>query len=115
MNARLNELTEGELAAWQYDHRAELDAEEGEKVEVDISPHLSVTLSFRLPGAEADAIRRAATAAGMSLSEWIRQACSDALNPDRQARSHRAVQTELRDATHQLEELARRLDAASRR
>lgn len=115
MNARLNEFTEGELAAWQYDHRDELDSKEGEKVEVDISPQLSVTLSFRLPGAEADAIRQAATAAGMSLSEWIRQACSDALDPDRRARSHRAVQTELRDATHQLEELARRLDAASRR
>jgi hypothetical protein len=37
---------------------------------------LSVTMSFRLPGAEADSIREAARAAGMSLSEWIRQVAS---------------------------------------
>jgi hypothetical protein len=39
---------------------------------VEISPQLSVTMSFRLPGAEADAIRQAADAADMTLSEWIR-------------------------------------------
>ncbi|TVR31083.1 MAG: hypothetical protein EA388_13915 [Nitriliruptor sp.] len=109
----MNDITEAELAEWQYAHRDELDSEQGEEVEVDISPHLSVTLSFRLPGAEADAIRQAAKDAGMTLSEWVRQACRDALDPDRSARSHRAAQSELRDATRQLEELARRLEAAA--
>jgi len=109
----MNDITEAELAEWQYAHRDELDSEQGEEIEVDISPHLSVTLSFRLPGAEADAIRQAAKDAGVTLSEWVRQACHDALDPDRSTRSHRAVQSELRDATRQLEELARRLEAAA--
>lgn len=113
MNAKMNDITEAELAEWQYAHRDELDSEQGEEIDVNISPHLSVTISFRLPGDEADAIRRAAKEAGMTLSEWVRQACSDALDPDRSARRHRAVQSELHDATRQLEELARRLDAAA--
>jgi hypothetical protein len=115
MNARLDDMTDAELAEWQYAHRDELESAEGEEVEVEISPHLSVTISFRLPGAEADAIREAARDAGVSLSEWIRQACAEALEPDEAASSRRAVQAELRDATRELEALVRRLDAAARR
>lgn len=109
----MNDIPEAELAEWQYAHRDEFDADRGEEIDANVSPHLSVTISFRLPGDETDAIRQAARDAGMTLSEWVRQACSDALDPDRSARSHRAVQSELRDATRQLEELARRLDAAA--
>lgn len=115
MNARLNDMTDAELAEWQYAHRDELESGEGDEVDVEISPQLSVTISFRLPGAEADAIREAAGDAGLSLSEWIRQACADALEPDETASSRRAVQAELRGATRELEALVRRLDAAARR
>ena len=115
MSARLNDMTDEELAEWQYAHRNELESDEGEEVEVEFSPQLSVTISFRLPGAEAEAIRGAARNAGFSLSEWIRQACAAALEPDEPAGSRRAVQTELRDATRELEALARRLDAAAHR
>ena len=115
MNARLNDMTEAELAEWQYAHRDELESEEGEEVEVEISPQLSVTISFRLPGAEADAIREAARDAGLSLSEWIRQACAAALEPDETTRSRRGIQTELREATRELEALAQRLNAVAHR
>jgi hypothetical protein len=108
-----NELTEAELAEWQYAHREELDSEEGEEVEVEISPQLSVTISFRLPGAEADAIREAAGVSGLSLSEWIRQACADALDPAESASSGRKAQAELREAGRELEKLARRLSSAA--
>lgn len=80
-------------------------------MEVEISPQLSVTITFRLPGSEADAIREAE----VSLSEWIRQACAEALAPDETASSQRALQAELRAATHELEALVRRLNAAARR
>ena len=115
MNTKLNDLSEAELAEWQYAHRDELESEEGEEVEVEISPQLSVTISFRLPGGEADAIREAARDAGVSLSEWIREACAATLEPDEDAGSRREVQTELRDATRELEALARRLDAVVHR
>lgn len=113
MSERTEDLADAELAQWQHAHRSQLDSEHGEEVEVDISAQLSVTISFRLPGAEADAIRQAAEDAGMTLSEWVRRACSHVLDPDRSGRRHREVQAELRDATRQLEELARRLDAAA--
>lgn len=114
MDSKPSDMTEAELAEWQYAHRDVLDPEEGEEVEFDISQQLSVTISFRLPGAEADAIREAAREAGLSLSEWIRQACADALDPDPTGSSRRVVQSELRDATRQLEALAKRLEAAAR-
>jgi predicted HicB family RNase H-like nuclease len=82
MDARPDDMTDAQLARWQYAPRDELASDEGEAVEVEISPQLSVTISFRLPGAEADAIREAARDAGVSLSEWIRQACAAALEPD---------------------------------
>lgn len=115
MNARPNDMTEAELAEWQYAHRDELGSDEGEEVEVEISPQLSVTISFRLPGREADAIRVAARDAEVSLSQWIRQACAEGLSPDETASSQRALQAELRDVTHELEALVRRLDAATPR
>lgn len=112
---RLNDMTEAELAEWQYAHRDELESDQGAEVEVEISPQLSATISFRLPGAEADAIREAARDAGASLSEWIRQACAAALEPDETPGSRQAVQAELRDATRELEALVRRLDDVAHR
>lgn len=71
-------MTEAELAEWQYAHRDELDAE-AEHAEVvddlEIAPDVSITMSFRLPGTEADAIRQAAKARGRTLTEFIRAAC----------------------------------------
>ncbi len=69
-------MSERELADWQYAHRDELDAEQGDEVDAHISSSLSVTLSFRLPAAEADSIRTAAADSGLTLSEWIRRACA---------------------------------------
>lgn len=69
-------MTEAERAEWYYQHRDELVSEDDEPVEVEVSPRLDVTLSFRLPAAEADEIRSAARAAGVSLSAWIREACA---------------------------------------
>lgn len=112
MDQNLNEISEAELAEWQYAHRDELDAEEGELVDVEISPQLSVTMSFRLPGAEADAIREAARSAGTSLSEWIRQACADAL--DREDRRRRQVEAQLERVLRQLDAARKQLEAAVR-
>ena len=105
-----NDMTEAELADWHYTHREELDADQGETVEVDLSPQLSVTISFRLPGAEADAIRQAAQREGLTLSSWIRHACTDALSPTAPGRRDRRDAAELRDAARELEAIARRLD-----
>ncbi len=76
-----NAMTDAELARWQYAHRDQLDAEaeDGEPVEIDISPQMAVTMSFRLPSAEAESIRTAAKGQGITLSEFIRDACKDAL------------------------------------
>jgi hypothetical protein len=115
MNARPDDMTDAALAKWQYAHRDELDADEGDEVEVEISPQVSVTISFRLPGAEADAIRGAARDAGVSLSAWIRHACADAFAADETPSSRRAIEAELRDCARELEVLARRLDAAAHR
>lgn len=102
-------MSEAELAEWQYAHRQELDAEEGELVDVEISPQLSVTMSFRLPGAEADGIREAADAADMTLSEWIRQACDVALDPAGDGSRRQKVDEELVKANQLVELLGRRL------
>lgn len=113
MDARLQDVSDEELAEWQYVHRNELESGADEEVEVEISPHLSVTISFRLPGAEADEIRQAARDAGLSLSEWIRRACTDALHPDEATRHQRALQAELHGLARELEAVAQRFDAAS--
>lgn len=102
------EMTEAELAEWQYANRNELDAEEGEPVEVSVSPQLSVTMSFRLPGSEADAIREAARTAGMSLSEWIRQALASAAASPEEDEPVREL-----DLEAELAEAERQLDATT--
>lgn len=66
-----DEMSDAELAEHHWQHR---DDELGEEVEFEIAKPLRVTMSFRLPAEEADAIREAAAAAGTSLSEWIRWA-----------------------------------------
>ncbi len=80
MTKKLDKLSEAELAQWHYDHHARASMPtEGELVEVQIAPQFAVTMSFRLPGVEADTIRHAAEAAGVTLSgAGIRQACADA-------------------------------------
>lgn len=78
----IDRLSDAELAEWHYSHRDELDATEGDAVDVEFGPALSVTMSFRLPGTEADAIREAAQRTGMTLSQWIRHACAGALDTD---------------------------------
>jgi uncharacterized protein (DUF1778 family) len=77
-------MTDAELADYQYTHRddplgAEADLEE---VEVEIAHPLSVSMSFRLPPHEANAIRAAAEQTGMSVSDWIRGVCSAAAAKD---------------------------------
>ncbi len=107
MTKKLDKLSEAELAQWHYDHHDELDADEGELVEVQIAPQFAVTMSFRLPGVEADTIRHAAEAAGVTLSEWIRQACADAADPE--SGPARRQQVDLA-----LEKLQRQVEAARR-
>lgn len=102
-------MTDAELAQWQYAHRDELEAEEGEPVHAEISPQLSVTLSFRVPGSEADAIREAAHEAGMSMSEWIRQACALAAAPDTAAAQAREARDALDEAGRSIQEAKRRM------
>lgn len=108
MDTRLPDMTEAELAAWQYAHRDELDLDSGEQVAIDISPRLSVTISLRLPGAEADAIRQAAREANLTLSEWIRRACTSALHPE--VRPQQDVQTELHELARVLQTVAHRVE-----
>ncbi len=66
-----DEMSDAELAEHHWQHR---DDALGEEVDFEIVKPLRVTMSFRLPAEEADAIREAAAAAGTSLSEWIRWA-----------------------------------------
>jgi len=66
-----DEMSDAELAEHHWQHRED---ELGEEVDFEIVKPLRVTMSFRLPAEEADAIREAAAAAGTSLSEWIRWA-----------------------------------------
>lgn len=108
MSRDLDAMTEAELVEWQYAHRDDLDSDEGEAVDADISPQLSVTLSFRVPGSEADAIREAAREAGLSMSEWIRRACAVAAAPD-------AAAAQAREAQEALDEAVRLVKTAQRR
>ncbi|MDP8929636.1 MAG: hypothetical protein M3O70_13950 [Actinomycetota bacterium] len=115
MSQDLDELSEAKLAEWQYAHREELDADEGELVEAEVSPQFSVTMSFRLPGNEADAIREAAREAGMTLSEWIRQACADAAEPSQDGSRRHQVDIELEQAEKELDAMRKRLAAARKK
>jgi len=114
MTRNLDDLTDAELAEWQYAYKDELDAQEGGVVDVEVSPQFSVTMSFRLPGDEADAIRHAAGSAGISLSEWIRRACADALEDSEGQHAHLQVATEIDRAVQHLDVTRRVLEAAKR-
>ncbi|MDR7300948.1 ribbon-helix-helix protein, CopG family [Haloactinomyces albus] len=78
-------MTDAELAEWQYAHKDELDAEweqgDYEPVEVELAPTFEVTRSFRLPVADARLIDEAAERAGTSRSEWIRRTLLAAARP----------------------------------
>lgn len=76
--------TDAGIAERQYDaHDAgELRDDDGDPVEFDVAKPLLATMSFRLPREEADAIRAAARAVGVSQSEWIRAAARIAINED---------------------------------
>lgn len=89
--------TEAEDAQWLYEHRDEL---EGEDVDFEVAKPLSITFAFRLPPDEAQAIRSAAEAARISVSEFIREACrstTGAAPPLDRARLRRAVEALDRD------------------
>lgn len=105
-------LSEEELASWQYEHRDELDADRGEEVDVVVAADLAVTMSFRLSGPEADAIRAAAQAAGLTLSEWIRRACAVAVAEQAEHGPDDAVERALEDAIRSLDEVRGKLDDA---
>jgi hypothetical protein len=109
-----SEPSDAGLAAWHYAHRDELDREQGSAVEVEFAPTLSVTMSFRLPGSEADAIRTAARTAGMSLSEWIRRVCAEAAADDGGLQRRQAIDAELAGAEREIAKMQRRLAAARR-
>lgn len=76
-------MTDAEIAEWQYAHRDELDAEldsdEYETVEATPTKDVATVTSFRMPPGELEQIRLAARAEGLTLSEWIRNACKAAL------------------------------------
>jgi hypothetical protein len=97
------EMSDTELAEYHWQHRED---ELGEEVEFEFAKPLRVTMSFRLPAAEADAIRKAAAVAGTSLSEWIRWATTRAARdtdvpPPRHAAISRAREL-LLQAEHEL-------------
>jgi hypothetical protein len=98
-----DEMNEAELAQYHWQHR---DDELGEEVDFEVTRPLRVTMSFRLPADEADVIREAASAAGTSLSEWIRWATMRAARdtdvpPPRHAAISRAREL-LQQAEHEL-------------
>lgn len=85
-------MTDAEIAEWQYAHRDELDAEldsdEYETVDASPTKDVATVTSFRMPPGELEQIRVAARAEGLTMSEWIRNACTAALGrptpmPDR--------------------------------
>lgn len=85
-------MTDAEIADWQYAHRdqldAELDTDDYETVEAAPASDVATVTSFRMPPGELEHIRRAARSEGLSLSQWIRNACKAALGqpapmPDR--------------------------------
>lgn len=86
-------MTDAEIADWQYAHRDELDAaidsdDDDEPVAASPAKDVATVTSFRMPPGELEQIRVAATAEGVTMSEWIRNACTTALGrptpmPDR--------------------------------
>jgi uncharacterized protein (DUF1778 family) len=65
-------MTQEEYADWLYRHRG--DTEGWEEVEAEVSPNLANVVSVRLRRGELTAIEAAASAAGLKLSTFIRQA-----------------------------------------
>lgn len=85
-------MTDAEIAEWQYAHRDQLDAEletdDYETVDATRAKNVATVTSFRMPPGELEQIRVAARAEGLTMSEWIRNACKTALGrpapiPDR--------------------------------
>lgn len=73
-------MTDSELADWQYAHRDELESAAGDAEVIEIPPGpRTTTISLRLPLDEAARITKAAEGAGVSRSEWIRNACARAV------------------------------------
>lgn len=68
-------MTQEEYAEWLYRHR---DEPGWEQVEAEVSPNLATVVSVRLRRGELTAIARAAEAAGLKLSTFIRQAALSA-------------------------------------
>ena len=64
---------------------------------------------LRRPSAKADAIRQAAREANLTLSEWIRRACTSALHPE--VRPQQDVRTELHELARVLQTVAHRVEA----
>lgn len=76
-------MTQEEYAAWLHEHRHEREG--WEPVEAEISPSLASVVSVRLRRGELGAIERAAEAAGLKVSTFIRQsalAASGVVNID---------------------------------
>jgi hypothetical protein len=98
-----DDMSDAELAEYHWQHR---DDELGEEVEFEVAKPLRVTMSFRLPAEEADAIREAAATAGTSLSEWIRWAAMRAAREDVPPPRHAAISRArelLQQAEHELD------------
>lgn len=71
-----------------HDLDAALDSDDYEIVEAMRSKDVATVTSFRMPPGELEQIRAAAVAEGVTMSEWIRNACKAALGkpapvPDR--------------------------------
>lgn len=67
-------------AAYWNEHLTDPDIDDGEVVEVEVARPLTSTFSLRIPASELDAIRAEASNAGVSVSEWVRTACTTALS-----------------------------------
>jgi hypothetical protein len=87
-----SKMSDAEIADWQYAHRDELDAaldsDDHEPVEAVAANDVATVTSFRMPPGELEQIRAATAADGVTMSEWIRNACKAALGkpapvPDR--------------------------------
>lgn len=72
----------------------------------------SETIAFRVCAAQAQSIRLAAQDAGVSVSEWIREAAGAALEPDACHRGGCDIEKELTNAEKQLDAANQRLHAA---
>jgi hypothetical protein len=94
-------------AAYWNEHLDNPDIDDGEVVEVDVARPLTSTFSLRIPAAELDAIRAEASNAGVSVSEWVRTACTTALSTpeNRQVAEILANRAALQQLVRRLREL----------